>query len=54
MSEIDIPVSAQLVRDIRDGIAEADILVELMRAAGVNHTHDAITFILVSDDVDIP
>lgn len=48
--ELEIAIAADLMKDIRDGSAEAAILVDLIRAAGFSHETVSVTFVLTSDD----
>ena len=50
--ELEIPVDVNLMREIRAGSVDADILVDLMVAAGFSHETSVVSFVLTSDDDD--
>ncbi len=48
MSEIEIGMDRGLLRDLLTNQCEADVLVDLIRAAGISHETDVIT-VVISD-----
>ncbi len=48
MSEIEIGMDRGLLRDLLTNQCEPDVLVDLIRAAGISHETDVIT-VVISD-----
>ena len=48
--ELEIPIDGHLMREIRARSVDADILVDLLVAAGFDHETAVVTFVLTGDD----
>ena len=51
-NELEIPIDGHLMREIRSRSVDADLLVDLIVAAGFDHETTAVTFVLTGDDYE--
>lgn len=50
MSELEFGIDRGLLRDVMTGECEADVLVDILRAAGYNHQTTAFTVVISDPD----
>lgn len=50
MSEIEIGIDRGLLRDVMTGECEADVLVDIFRAAGYSHQTTALTIVIADGE----
>lgn len=50
LSELEFGIDRGLLRDVMTGECEADVLVDILRAAGYNHQTTAFTVVIADPD----
>lgn len=50
MSEIEIGIDRGLLKDLLTNQCEADVLVDIIRSAGISHQTDCITIVIADGE----